>query len=33
MITVVVLGALTFFPVLMLGPIAEHVSMIAGQSF
>ncbi len=32
-ITVVILGALTFFPVLMLGPIAEHVSMIAGQSF
>jgi len=33
MITVVILGALTFFPVLMLGPIAEHVSMIAGESF
>ena len=33
MITVLILGALTFFPVLMLGPIAEHVSMIAGRSF
>ncbi len=33
MITVLILGALTFFPVLMLGPIAEHVSIIAGQSF
>ena len=33
MITVLILGALTFFPVLMLGPIAEHVSIIAGHSF
>lgn len=33
MITVLILGALTFFPVLVLGPIAEHVSLIAGQTF
>ena len=33
MIIVVILGALTFLPALLLGPIAEHVSMIAGQSF
>jgi K+-transporting ATPase ATPase A chain len=33
MITVLILGALTFFPVLVLGPIAEHVSLIAGRTF
>lgn len=33
MITVLILGALTFFPVLVLGPIAEQVSLIAGQTF
>jgi K+-transporting ATPase ATPase A chain len=31
--TVVILGALTFFPVLALGPIAEAVSLAAGQTF
>ncbi len=28
-----ILGGLTFFPALALGPIAEHVSMFGGQSF
>jgi len=32
-LTIVILGALTFFPVLALGPIADHTAMIAGQSF
>ncbi|TGN68214.1 potassium-transporting ATPase subunit KdpA [Paracoccus liaowanqingii] len=32
-LTVLILGALTFFPALVLGPIAEHVSMLGGQSF
>ena len=32
-LTIVILGALTFFPVLALGPIAEHTALIAGQSF
>jgi len=31
--TVILLGALTFFPALALGPIAEQVSLAAGQSF
>ncbi len=31
--TVLIIGALTFFPVLALGPIAEHFAMWAGQSF
>ncbi len=31
--TVLIIGALTFFPVLALGPIAEHLAMIAGQTF
>jgi K+-transporting ATPase ATPase A chain len=30
---IVIVGALTFLPALALGPIAEHVSMAAGQSF
>ncbi|NJL50866.1 MAG: potassium-transporting ATPase subunit KdpA [Blastochloris sp.] len=30
---IVVVGALTFLPALALGPIAEHVSMIAGITF
>jgi K+-transporting ATPase ATPase A chain len=30
---ILILGGLTFFPALALGPIAEHVSMLAGQSF
>ncbi|MFZ0097526.1 MAG: potassium-transporting ATPase subunit KdpA, partial [Gemmobacter sp.] len=32
-LTVAVLGALTFFPVLALGPIAEQTALIAGQSY
>jgi K+-transporting ATPase ATPase A chain len=32
-VTVLIVGALTFLPVLALGPIAEHVSMIAGRTF
>ena len=32
-ITVLILGALTFLPALVLGPIAEHVSMLGGQAF
>ena len=32
-LTIVILGALTFFPVLALGPIAEHTALVAGQSF
>ena len=31
--TIVVVGALTFFPVLALGPIAEHFAMLAGRVF
>jgi K+-transporting ATPase ATPase A chain len=31
--TILIVGALTFLPVLALGPIAEHVSMIAGRTF
>ena len=32
-LTVLILGALTFFPVLALGPIAEETARMAGQSF
>jgi potassium-transporting ATPase potassium-binding subunit len=32
-ITIVILGALTFFPVLALGPVAEHLSLIAGHAY
>ena len=32
-LTVLVLGALTFFPVLALGPIAEQTALVAGQTF
>ncbi|MGV8987756.1 MAG: potassium-transporting ATPase subunit KdpA [Cypionkella sp.] len=32
-LTVLILGALTFFPVLALGPIAEEAARLAGQSF
>lgn len=32
-VTILIIGALTFLPVLALGPIAEHVSIAAGQSF
>jgi K+-transporting ATPase ATPase A chain len=31
--TVVIVGALTFFPALSLGPILEHLLMVAGKSF
>jgi K+-transporting ATPase ATPase A chain len=31
--TVLIVGALTFFPVLSLGPIVEHFLMHAGQLF
>ena len=31
--TILIVGALTFLPVLALGPIAEHVSIAAGQAF
>ena len=31
--SILILGGLTFFPALALGPIAEHVSMLAGQTF
>jgi K+-transporting ATPase ATPase A chain len=31
--TILIVGALTFLPVLALGPIAEHVSIATGQSF
>ena len=30
---IVIVGALTFFPVLALGPVLEHLLMAAGQSF
>jgi K+-transporting ATPase ATPase A chain len=30
---VLILGALTFFPVLSLGPILEHLQLKAGQLF
>lgn len=32
-VTILIVGALTFLPVLALGPIAEHVSIAAGQTF
>ena len=31
--TILIVGALTFLPVLALGPIAEHMSIAAGQAF
>ncbi len=31
--TVILLGALTFFPALALGPVAEQVGLVAGQSY
>jgi K+-transporting ATPase ATPase A chain len=30
---IVIVGALTFFPALSLGPVLEHLSMMAGKSF
>lgn len=31
--TVIIVGALTFFPVFVLGPILEHLLMLAGRTF
>ncbi len=31
--TIVIVGALTFFPALSLGPILEHLLMNAGRTF
>jgi K+-transporting ATPase ATPase A chain len=31
--TIVIVGALTFFPALSLGPVLEHLLMQAGKSF
>ncbi|KAA1180246.1 potassium-transporting ATPase subunit KdpA [Rhizobium tropici] len=31
--TILIVGGLTFFPALALGPIVEHLAMIAGQTF
>jgi K+-transporting ATPase ATPase A chain len=31
--TIVIVGGLTFFPALALGPVIEHLMMISGQSF
>ena len=31
--TVVIVGALTYFPVLSLGPIVEHFQMLNGKLF
>lgn len=31
--TILIVGALTFLPVLALGPIAEHVSLLSGRTF
>jgi potassium-transporting ATPase potassium-binding subunit len=30
---ILIVGALTFFPVLSLGPVVEHLLMEAGQTF
>jgi K+-transporting ATPase ATPase A chain len=30
---ILIVGGLTFFPALALGPIVEHLSMIGGQTF
>jgi K+-transporting ATPase ATPase A chain len=30
---IVIVGALTFFPALSLGPILEHLLMVAGKTF
>jgi potassium-transporting ATPase potassium-binding subunit len=30
---IVIVGALTFFPALSLGPILEHLQMLAGKTF
>ena len=31
--TVLVLGGLTFFPALALGPVVEHLQLVAGRTF
>jgi K+-transporting ATPase ATPase A chain len=31
--TVIIVGALTFFPVFVLGPILEHMLLGAGRTF
>jgi len=31
--TILIVGGLTFFPVLALGPLAEHAAMLAGRTF
>ena len=31
--TILIVGALTFFPALSLGPILEHLLMLAGKTF
>jgi K+-transporting ATPase ATPase A chain len=30
---ILIIGGLTFFPALALGPVVEHLAMLAGQSF
>jgi K+-transporting ATPase ATPase A chain len=30
---IIIVGALTFFPALSLGPILEHLLMLAGKAF
>jgi K+-transporting ATPase ATPase A chain len=30
---ILIVGGLTFFPALALGPVVEHLAMLAGQSF
>ena len=30
---ILIVGGLTFFPALALGPVVEHLAMIAGQTF
>jgi len=30
---IVIVGALTFFPALSLGPVLEHLQMMAGKPF
>jgi K+-transporting ATPase ATPase A chain len=30
---IVIVGALTFFPALSLGPVLEHLLMMAGKAF
>jgi K+-transporting ATPase ATPase A chain len=30
---IVIIGGLTFFPALALGPLVDHISMVQGQTF